>query len=128
MQETPVPDSCSLRLLVIAGEIIASRTLAIFFFGSLTLLKVIVSILFSQPALNLKQKAEKTLISFRRAAQLPRPANHLGCRESLLVNLEFWIIASPLMHKSSGSNQFHLRFAHVTLQFRNIGGDAKEHP
>jgi hypothetical protein len=43
MQETPVPDSCSLRLLAITGEIIDARTLAIFFFGSLKLLNLIVS-------------------------------------------------------------------------------------
>ena len=43
MQETPVPGSCSLRLLAITGEIIDARTLAIFFFGSLKLLNLIVS-------------------------------------------------------------------------------------
>ena len=101
MQETPVPDSCSLRLLVITGEIIDSRTLAIFFFGSLKLLNLIVSSLRTYPALNLEQKAEKALIPFPRAAQLPRPANDIACRESFLVNWEFWITASLLVHTSS---------------------------
>jgi hypothetical protein len=89
------------RLLAITGEIVASRTLAIFSFGSLTLLNLIVSAFSAKPALNLKQKAEKTLIPFTRAAQLPSPGNDFACRESFLVNLEFWIIASPLMHTSS---------------------------
>jgi hypothetical protein len=66
---------------------------AIFFFGSLTLL-------------NLKQKAEKTLIPFPRAGQFPRPTNDFVRRESLLVNLEFWIIAWPLIHTSSGAINF----------------------
>ena len=101
MQETLVPDSCSLRLLAITGEIIDSRTLAIFFFGSLKLLNLIVSSLRTYPSLNLEQKAEKALIPFPRAAQLPRPANDIACRESFLVNWEFWIIASLLVHSSS---------------------------
>jgi hypothetical protein len=95
------PDSCSLRLLVITGEIIDSRTLAIFFFGSLKLLNLIVSSLRTYPALNLEQKAEKALIPFPRAAQLPRPANDIACRESFLVNWEFWITASLLVHTYS---------------------------
>jgi len=89
------------RLLAITGEIVESRTLAIFFFGSLTLLNLVVSTLFAWLALNLQQKAEKTLISFGRAAQYPEPTNDFGCRESLRANLQFWIIASPLMHTSS---------------------------
>jgi len=67
------------RLLAIAGEIVASGTPAIFFFGSLTLLNLIVSALSAWPALNLKQKAEKTLIPFTRAAQLPSPGNDFAC-------------------------------------------------
>ena len=101
MQETLVPDSCSLRLLAITGEIVDSRTLAIFLFGSLKLLNLIVSSLCMHPALNLEQKAEKALIPFRRAVQLPRPANDIACRESFLVNWEFWITASLLVHTSS---------------------------
>ena len=94
------------RLLAITGEIVAYRTLAIFFFGSLTLLNLIVSALSASPALNLKQKAEKTLMPLTRAAQLPGPGNDFGCRESFLVNLEFWIIALPLMHTSSRAINF----------------------
>ena len=67
VQKASVLDSCSLRLLVIAGEIIDSRTLAIFFFLSLKLLNPIVSSLRTYPALNLEQKAEKALIPFPRA-------------------------------------------------------------
>ena len=67
MQDTPVPDSCSIRLLVITGEIIDSRTLAIFLFGSLKLLNLIVSSPCTYPALNLEQEAEKALIPFPRA-------------------------------------------------------------
>ena len=67
VQKASVLDSCSLRLLVIAGEIIDSRTLAIFFFGSLKVLNLIVSSLRTYPAFNLEQKAEKTLIPFPRA-------------------------------------------------------------
>lgn len=65
------------------GEISESGTLA----GLPNLLNLIASTLGSQPALNLKQKAEKTLVPLPRAAQLLRPAKP---RESLLVNLEFW--------------------------------------
>ena len=101
MQETPVPDSCSLRLLVITGEIIDSRTLAIFFFGSLKVLNLIVSSLCTYPALNLEQKAEKALIPFPGAVQLPTPAKDIACRESFLVNWEFWITASLLVHTYS---------------------------
>jgi hypothetical protein len=77
----------------------------IFFFGSLAPLNLIVSALCT-PALNLKQKAEKTLTPFPRAGQFPRPTNDFVRRESLLVNLEFWIIAWPLIHTSSGAINF----------------------
>jgi len=51
-------------LLAITGEIVESRTLAIFFSGPSKLLNTIVSTLRAQAAFNLKQKAEKTLILF----------------------------------------------------------------
>ena len=98
MQETPVPNSCSLRLLAITGEIFDSRTLAIFFFGTLKLLNLIVSSPCTYPALNLEQKAEKALIPFPRAVQLPRPANDIACRESFLVNWEFWRVVAFSLH------------------------------
>ena len=46
------------RLLAITGEIVDTRVLAIFFFGSPTF-NLIVSVLVTEPALNLKQKAER---------------------------------------------------------------------
>ena len=101
VQKAPVPDSCSLRLLVIAGEIIGSRTLAIFSFGSLKGLNLIVSSFRTYPALNLEQKAEKAPTPFPRGVQLPGPPNDIACRESFLVNWEFWITASLLVHTSS---------------------------
>src|SRR6516165_10087689 len=94
--------------------------LAILFIGSLRLLNLIVSPLCAKSALNLKQKAEKTLIPFLRAAQLPRPTKDFACRDGVLVNFGFWIIVLPLAHKASLANQFHLQFAYVTLRFRNI--------
>jgi hypothetical protein len=79
---------------------------ATFFFGSLTLLNLIVSTLCTYPALNLKQKAEKTLIPFPRAGQLPKPTNDFRCRESFLVNFEFWEVASFVLHTSSRAFNF----------------------
>ena len=116
------------RLLTITGEIVASRTLAISLFGSLTPLNLIVSTLFTQPVLNLEQKAEKTLIPFPRATQLSGPRNDFGRRESLLLNLESWIIASPHDAHVLLRNQFYLRFAHVTLQFRLMEGMLRSVP
>jgi hypothetical protein len=81
------------RLLAIAGEIVDTQTPAIFFFGSVTLLILVISTLCTQPALNLKQKAEEALILFPRAAKLPRPTKDFACRDSFLVTLEFWKIA-----------------------------------
>jgi hypothetical protein len=46
------------RLLAITRKIVDTRTLAIFFFGSPTF-NLIVSVLVTEPALNLKQKAER---------------------------------------------------------------------
>jgi hypothetical protein len=87
--------------LAITREIVDSRILAIPLIGSLRPPKLIVSTLSTKLALNLKQKAEKTLIGVSPAVQLFRPTKDFGCRESFLVNLGFCIVALHLAREFS---------------------------
>jgi hypothetical protein len=66
-------------------------------------------------------KAEKTLIPFPRTAQLPKPTNDFRCRESFLVNLEFW---EYVLQSNSISSP--IRTRRVTISAH--GWNGKERP